>query len=325
MRCVSIIVPVYNVEQYLAKCLDSLVNQTLSNIEIIVVNDGSTDNSESIIYGYQKKYPEKLTYIKKSNGGLSSARNLGIQYASGEYIGCIDSDDYADITMFEKMYNKAKNSDADFAECDYYHEYADKLIRKTGEIYELKDMLIKARTGAWNKIIKRDIIKNSAIKYPIGLRYEDVEYFYKIVPYITKIGFVKEPLYYYVQRVDSICHTQNEKTRDIFQILQNVIQSYKDLGLFNEYKNQLEYIYLREILGSSFFRMIKIKDKKLRNRILRENWQNLNSTFPNWYENIILKRGKSLKDIYFKTINIFTYKLYSKLFNLIDLVHKPLD
>ena len=110
---VSVIVPVYNVEAYLDKCLNSLVNQTLKEIEIIVVNDGSKDNSEKIIEKYKEKYPEKIKYYKKENGGLSSARNYGLKYAIGEYVAFVDSDDYVDLKMYEKMINLANLENSD--------------------------------------------------------------------------------------------------------------------------------------------------------------------------------------------------------------------
>jgi glycosyltransferase involved in cell wall biosynthesis len=314
---VSIIVPVYNIEGYIDKCLFSLVNQTLSDIQIIIINDGSEDSSEDIIINYQKKYFDKITYIKKKNGGLSEARNVGIQYAVGEYIGCIDGDDYAEVTMFEKMYNQAKKNNADMVECDYYYEYPNKLIPKIGEIYEIKDILLKARVGAWNKIIKKETIMKTDIQYPVGLQYEDVEYFYKMALYINKVGFVKEPLYYYVQRSNSIVHVQNEKNRDIFKIFDNVLAYYKEKGLYDQYKDLLEYIYLREMFGGAFFRMVKISDKNLRRRILVENWQKLNETFPYWKNNKILQSRNTLLDTYFKSINRFTYQIYAKVFGVI--------
>jgi glycosyltransferase involved in cell wall biosynthesis len=313
MTKVSIIVPVYNVEKYIDKCLFSLVNQTLTGIQIIIVNDGSEDASEDIIMDYQRRYSDKITYVKKKNGGLSDARNVGIQYAIGEYIGCTDGDDYAEITMFEKMYNEAKRINADLVACDYYHEYPNKIIPKTGEIYNREDILIKAKVSAWNKIIKSEIVKDTGIQYPIGLRYEDVEYFYKIALHIKKIGFVKEPLYYYVQRENSICHIQSEKNKDIFKILENVLVYYKKMGVYDQYEDQLEYVYLQELLGGTFFRIVKISDKNLRNRILIENWRKLNDTFPNWKKNKILQSRITLKDMYFKSINSFIYGIYSKL------------
>ena len=114
---VSVIVPVYNVENYLVKCLDSLVHQTLKDIEIIVVNDGSPDNSQNIIDTYVKKYPKKIKAFSKKNGGQGSARNYGLKYAKGEYIAFVDSDDYVDLDMFFKMYNKAKEDNSDIVIC----------------------------------------------------------------------------------------------------------------------------------------------------------------------------------------------------------------
>ena len=103
MQKISVIVPVYNTEKYIKKCLDSIINQTYSNIEIIIINDGSTDNSELIINEYLKEYPDKIKYYKKENGGLSDARNYGVTKATGDYICFVDSDDYIDINLFESL------------------------------------------------------------------------------------------------------------------------------------------------------------------------------------------------------------------------------
>src|SRR5699024_6933853 len=115
MPKVSVIVPVYNVEKYIEKCIQTLVNQTLQDLEIIIVNDGSTDNSEKIIKKYKKEY-KNIIYVTKENGGLSSARNFGLLYATGEYVAFLDSDDYVDKIIYEKMYNKAKETNSDYVE-----------------------------------------------------------------------------------------------------------------------------------------------------------------------------------------------------------------
>ena len=120
---VSVIVPVYNVEKFIGKCLDSLVNQTLKDIEIIVVNDGTKDNSQEIIDKYVKKYPDKVKSFIKENGGLSSARNFGIEKAKGEYISFVDSDDWLNDDALEKMYNKAKKDKSDIVICDMIDHY----------------------------------------------------------------------------------------------------------------------------------------------------------------------------------------------------------
>lgn len=318
MPKVSIIVPVYNVEEYLVKCLDSLVNQTLHDIEIIAVNDGSTDNSKGILKGYIKKYPNKIKYFEKENGGLSDARNFGIPYATGEYIAFLDSDDYIELDMYEKMYIKAKEEDSDIVECDFIWEYPNRKKIDTGVIYHSKkEMIAYARVVAWNKLIKRTLLVKHRIEFPKGLRYEDVEFFYKMVPYYNKVSFVKEPLVHYIQRASSISNVQNERTREIFNVLDNVIEYYKNNDLYDEYKDELEYTYTRLLLCSSLFRMVKIKDAAIREDLLSKTWSKLNEEFPNWKKNNILKTNKGLKNLYIKTVNKFTYKMYCVIFRII--------
>ena len=309
MPKVSIIVPVYNVEEYIERCLDSLVNQTLKDIEIIIVNDGSTDDSKEIIQKYLNKY-KNIVYLEKENGGLSSARNYGIPYAKGEYIGFVDSDDYVEITMYEKMYNKAVEEKSDMVECDFIWEYSNKKREDIGKIYSgKKEAIVEARVVAWNKIIKKDIIEKTKITFPEGLRYEDIEFFYKIVPYLDKISFVKETLVHYIQRESSIANTQNERTGEIFKILENVLNYYIENNIFNEYRNELEYSYTRILLCSSLKRITKVKDKKVRKALIKLTWQNLNKKFPHWKQNKYLNSTKSFKNLYLKSINKFIINL----------------
>ncbi len=317
MPKVSVIVPVYNVEKYIDKCLKSLVNQTLSDIEIIVVNDGSTDNSETIIKQYLEKYQNKIKYVTKQNGGLSDARNYGMKFATGEYIAFLDSDDYVDNTIYEKMYNKATEEQCDFVECDFIWKYSKKEIKDCGEIYNNKhEMLEKARVVAWNKLIKRELLINNKIEFPKGLRYEDIEFFYKLLPHINKCGFVKEFLIYYVQRENSIVNTQNERTKEIFTVFDNVINYYKENGYYEDYKTELEYTYTRILLCSSFKRIVKIKDKNIRTEQLSLTWNNLNNKFPNWKKNSILCHRNNGKNMYMRSVNKLTFKIYSFMFSM---------
>ena len=309
MPKVSLIIPVYNVENYIEKCLDSVINQTLKDIEIIIVNDGSKDTSKEKIEKYLKKYPS-IKYLEKENGGLSDARNYGMPYATGEYIAFLDSDDYVESTMYEEMYEVAKKENADMVECDFIWEYPDKRKEDIGTIYKSKkEMIEKARVVAWNKLIKRELIEKTEIKFPVGLRYEDVEFFYKLVPYLEKVSFVKKCFVHYVQRKNSIANTQNIRTTEIFTVLENVITYYKIQGFYDEYKDELEYIYIRFLLCSSLKRMCKISNKTDRKKALKETWNNINSKFTSWRKNPILKK-KSLKNLYIKSNNKITFKIY---------------
>lgn len=318
MPKVSVIVPVYNVEQYVEKCLETLVNQTLQEIEIIVVNDGSTDNSKQIVEKVRNQFPEKIVYVEKENGGLSDARNYGIPHAKGEYIAFLDSDDYVEKDMYQKMYELAQKENSDMVECDFYWEYPDKQKIDTGELYEgKKEMLEKVRVVAWNKLIKREILEKAKVQFPKGYRYEDVPFTYKLIPYLEKVSFLKEPCIHYIQREGSISNSQNERNREIFEVLQDVINYYKEKGIYKTYETELEYVYTRYAFCSSFLRMVKIQDKKLREKLLEETWKNVNTNFPNWKKNSILQTRKGGKNLYLRTINQVTYKLYAKLFRRI--------
>ena len=285
MPKVSVIVPVYNAEDYIEKCIKSLLNQTLDDLEIILVNDGSKDNSESIAKKYLNEYPKKIIYLEKENGGLGDARNYGIPYAKGEYIAFIYSEE-----------NKKED---------------------IGALYEGKhEALVKARVVAWNKLIKKNIIEKYNIQFPKRYRYEDVEFFYKLNPYLNKISFVKKPFVHYIQRNNSLSNLQNERTKEIFYVLDNIIGYYKENNLYDEYKEELEYVYTRYLLCSSLLRMVKIDDKQIRGKLLNETWEKLNSNFPNWKNNKILKSEKTGKNLYIRSVNKLTYKLYSKIFRI---------
>lgn len=311
MTKVSVIVPFYNVENYIQKCLESLVNQTLQEIEILIVNDGSKDSSEKIVKEYVEKYPNKIRYFEKENGGLSDARNYAISYAIGEYIAFLDSDDYIEPTMYEKMYQKAIEENADMVECDFIWEYPDKSIVSSTAMYEgKKQMILDARVVAWNKLIKNQLLQETKVVFPKGYRYEDVEFFYQLVPFLDKVAFVKEPLIHYVQREDSISNTQNERTIEILDVLDHVIQYYKVKKLYTQYEEELEYLYARYIFCSSLFRMVMIPDKKIRKEILKQAWKRLHIQFPHWKKNEYLRKNKNWKNIYMRFMNKVTYPIF---------------
>ena len=317
MKSVTVIVPFYNVENYIEKCLQTLVGQTLDDIEIILVNDGSKDRSKIVVDKFLKQYPEKIVYLEKENGGLSDARNYAIPYAKGEYIAFLDSDDYVEKTMYKDMYELAKKEDSDMVECNFYWEYPDKKKEDVGIVYNgKKEMLEKIRVVAWNKLIRKEVLEKSKVLFPKGLRYEDVEFTYKLIPYLDKVSFLKKPCVHYIQREGSISNNQNERNEEIFDILANVIDFYKANNLYDEYKDELEYVYIRYAFCSSLLRIVKIKDEFVQRKLLDLTWEKVNTTFPEWKKNPVLKKKKDLKSIYLKTITKFTFEMYSTLLSL---------
>ena len=216
----SIIVPCYKVEAYLPKCLDSLVNQTLKEIEIICINDGSPDNCLKILKQYHKKYPNKIVIIDKQNEGLFKAREDGIKIAKGEYIGCVDSDDYVSLEYASKLYNAAKKENADICVCGF-----DRIDLETNKLYsremtkfKYKSIIVEENQGAllpinsavWNKIYKSSLLKElTKLKKP-PIVIEDVMFQLLVDKNAHKIIFINDSLIYYMVRKDSIINTLNQ-------------------------------------------------------------------------------------------------------------------
>lgn len=307
---ISIIVPVYNVQDYLPDCLDSLLAQTYKNIEIIVVNDGSTDHSQNVIDKYAKKDTRIIPLIKP-NGGLSDARNFGMKHASGKYIGFVDGDDYVEPDMYEKMYKKAEKQNSDVVECNLFHNYPDKFDVEIGKrIYDKHEMIRVGRSVVWNKIYKKEWLDGCNVWFHVGAVHEDVEFYVKLVPFIRKISYIREAGIHYVFRKESIMNHCTRKILDLFDVFEQLISYYKEKGIYEEYKADLEYLTVRICLCNTVKRIAKIEESNERRWVFNENWRRLNELFPNWKKNPYLKKGKSKKEWYMKTMNKTLYYLY---------------
>ena len=209
---ISVIVPIYKVEKYLNKCVDSLINQTYRNLEIILVDDGSPDNCPIICDDYANK-DDRVKVIHKSNGGLSDARNAGMKVATGKYISFIDSDDYISLDFMETMLNTMILKEADIVECDivkfYDHsktiEINDNLNIRTFDAIEGMSSLILEKEFhqyVWNKLYKTEIIRN--MFFNVGKTNEDDFWTYKIFGEARRVSKINKSMYYYFQRNDSI-------------------------------------------------------------------------------------------------------------------------
>lgn len=235
MNCISIIVPVYNTSKYLEKCLYSLMNQTIKNIEIIVVNDGSTDNSLEIINKIAKE-DERIKVYNKKNGGLSSARNYGIEKSTGKYIGFVDSDDYVREDMYEILKKNLEDNSADMSICRWYlveNEIKRECNFKTENIVLNSEDAINVLLShssfdnfVVTKLYKRELFDD--IRFDEGKLLEDLLIMYKLINKSRLISLCSEPLYYYVQRNNSITNNLNkeldEKCFDAFVVRKNNLQ-----------------------------------------------------------------------------------------------------
>ena len=236
---ISIIVPVYNAEKYLNKCIKSIINQTYKKLEIILIDDGSTDNSGKIIDKWQKE-DSRIIVIHKENEGFSEARNIGIIKSKGKYLSFIDNDDYIEVDFIESLYKSIIQNDSQIAAGGYIYEtYTKQEIRYAREIYienaeeTLKRMFTTKDISIciWDKLYKRELFDN--IKFPIGKIHTDFKVLYQLVSKSNKISHINKAGYHYIQRGGSIMHSDIafEQLTDIIEeeLIQDVKNKYPDI------------------------------------------------------------------------------------------------
>lgn len=236
---VTVVIPVYNVENYISKCLDSIISQTYKNLEIIVVNDGTKDGSLKICEEFAKK-DARIRVITQENGGLSAARNTGIKNATGKYICFVDSDDYVDKDYVYQMLKAINKEDADICSCDFWYvdENGNKWERKqkVGKVYSsseaIVDVLLNTQDTevmAWNKLYKLSLFKDNNIFFPKGKLHEDNFTTYKLYYYSKKVVLISDRLYYYLQRNNSIMGKKfNEKRLHAVESIYDKIEFFKE-------------------------------------------------------------------------------------------------
>ncbi len=249
---ISVIVPVYNVEEYLDKCVESLVNQTYENLEILLIDDGSPDRCPQMCDEWAQK-DNRIKVVHKENGGLSSARNAGLDNCAGEYVGFIDSDDWVDLKFFETLYNNLVEDDADISVVGVWKVYetemksqTEKFVRRsfTGE-ETLKNFLYMRNNlagGVTDKIFKIKLFEG--VRFPLGLIAEDRYVHAVIYSRINKLAFDPVPMYYYLTRENSICTSDlNPHTFDRIKIVEMICE-YLDSINYND-KNAVEYFIMK--------------------------------------------------------------------------------
>lgn len=296
---VSVIVPVYNTSKYLEKCIDSLINQTLKEIEIIVINDGSTDTSDTIMQKYLSN--KKIKYFKRTNHGIGETRNFGIEKASGEYLTFVDSDDYVDTNTYLDAYNYVKKNNLDLLIWNYYQVYEDKNnIQKIDIPYDnitnmKKDstLLFNINYAPWNKLFKKEIFNK--YKFP-KCKYED----FAILPYIlceaNNIGKLNNYYNYYLIRGKSETTTVDKKIFDILDILDKHYCYFVQEGYLKTSYEEIEYYFVKILT------MYIIKQKYQINykdaiHFINNAYDYLNNHFPNWRKNKYYQKNKIKKII----------------------------
>ena len=305
MTKVSVIVPVYNVENLLAKCLDSLVNQTFDDYEVIVVNDGSPDNSQKIIDDYSNRFPNIIKPLKKENGGLSSARNYGLKYAEGEYVLYVDSDDYVSNDILEKMYSLAISDNSDIVVCRSYMVCSNNLEEMDKEVLntDLYKRYILNRPSAHCKLVKKEILLHPELAFLEGHHYEDIAEVPAFCLYAKNISFVDDYLYYYLVREGSIMHNKeySEKLNDIFDSIDNLTNIFINKNAFDKYKDELEFLYIKHLLHAASLRFLPYEEGS---PSINKVCEIMKDKFSDWSKNKYYKK----MNFKYKIVCNFIYK-----------------
>lgn len=292
----SIIMPVYNVEKYVKKSIESVFEQTYNNYQLIIVNDGSTDSSAEIIRNTIKN-KKNVIFVEKKNGGLSDARNYGLKYADGDYIWFIDSDDYIRNDALEILNN---NAGADIISFGFYKVINNKVIEvkiKNEELDPVKRYLINV-PSACMKVYKRDLFIKNKIHFEKGKYYEDLGLIPTLIKYTNNLSFIDDCLYYYFIRKGSIINndTFNEKKDDKIWAINNLLSNISD-----KYHDELEYICIKNLIIMYSIDILKHNKEIYESRVENIN-SILNEHFTNYHKNKYLKNDSIFTRLF---VNLF--------------------
>ena len=313
MADISIIVPIYNAEKYLNKCIDSLVNQTKKELEFILVNDGSTDLSEDIIKSYKDK---RIKYFKNKNQGIGKTRNFGIDKATGKYLMFLDSDDYLDINACEKLYNKAIKEKSDLVVFDFYRvEDTLKEVTinnfKSSSLKENPNLLLDINLGPCNKLIKRELIDKNNTRFNEKLKYEDTPFVAEIIKNANKISKLNEYLHYYVIHSNSETTVRDERVFDIIKIIDIIREQYKNEKYMEDVINKLT---VRTLTNYTIQQRVQ-KDIKVGMKFIDEAFSYMKKNIPNYKNNKYYETRGILRRTIEK--NKFITKVYCSIYNLL--------
>lgn len=324
MPVVSIIVPIYNVEKYLEKCIHSILNQTYKNLEIILVDDGSPDRCGEICDQYAKK-DGRIIVLHQKNRGLGAARNAGIARASGKYLLFVDSDDYVDAELAEKTVKLAEVENADIVIFDYLaveEETGREDIKgfklRKNEIFSLREQpeALLITPSACNKLYHRDLFLKTGMSYPEGRYYEDLGTTPKLFLQAERMVYLdSDPLYYYILRNGSIMHSKNfEKNfQDKTFVFEDILRYFEECHQREMYEKELEYLAFENLYFFSSKEII-LADK---NSLYLEKFKDyVEKHFPAMMENLYIKKYFSKKD------KIFLWLMKRKYYNTMNVLSK---
>lgn len=308
---VSVIVPIYNVKDYLIRCLDSLNEQDYEDLEIVLVDDGSKDESGMMADEYCRTH-SRFRCLHKPNGGLSDARNYGMKYAKGDAFVFVDSDDWVSKSYVSKMVESMLQHHSDIVCCDI--EYVDENDHRTFssggdfDVVKVSEVphIITINNSACNKLISKHCF--SEIEFPKGIWYEDLGSIPMLLSEAKIVSKVNEPLYFYYQRTGSISHTENKKIFDIYTSLEKVKDYLKETGKPSAMMDAWMSMF---VLHGADLTTLRIAQYRPQARIdyMKENVRLLTQKYPNWIKDAYCKRAPFKKKVLFALLYLKCFKL----------------
>lgn len=282
MEKISVIVPIYNAQKYLEKCLKSLEIQTFRDYEVVLVNDGSKDESEKIIQKFLKN--KKFIYFKKENGGVSSARNFGIEHATGDYITFVDADDTVTNDYLELLYNTCKEKKVDISIGAFERNYKEKTT--FNPVYQ-ENVEMFCFSAPWGKLYKKSVIEEYQLEFPKKLWYEDL-YFTTCALLVGTYAVINKNIYHYYQNETSLVHTYDDRIFDIYEIVKRIEEFAKDQQIYEMKKQAIEFINIYHILIGTVYRASFHKD--FSRSLIKEIYCKVKEKYPKWYNNSNIKK-----------------------------------
>ena len=317
----SVIVSVYNTELYLRQCMDSLVSQTFADMELVVVDDGSTDSSPAIIAEYAGAHPGKIAVVRKANGGLADARNAGIAAARGEYVGFVDGDDYVSHVMFQRLCDCARESDSDIVVCRMMgfdpdsgeqYPYLEGHPEDFGvSLRENPALLVECSPSVCDKIFRATLFHGGELKFPVGLAFEDLATTYSLLARANRIDKVEEYLYFYRRsRTGSIMSSYGGHYEQLIDTLEIMYARFASDGLFETFREPIERVALEQLILGRYADFFLHAPMSIKFAYVDRVFAHLDRHFPGW------KRGPVLASMctswWLRTVS--THRLVLKLY-----------
>ncbi len=275
----SVVVPIYNTEKYLKKCINSLLKQEIDDYEILLINDSSPDQSQNIIDEYALKYPNIIKALKKDNGGLGDTRNYGLQHAKGKYVLFVDSDDYVKEYSLNRLVEKMENQNLDILTFNFVRVDEKNKEEQTHSMdgFSVKNYILST-PNACNKMFRTALFIDNKISFPTNIWYEDLAIIPGLVKYTNKIDYLNEGIYYYLYRGDSIMNQlkYNSKILDMIESIQNL-----SLYLEQGYYEEMEYLSLLHLFYGSSLKLLPFHKYEELKKCLAEH----EKKYPSWCKN----------------------------------------